>query len=118
MLRKLASRRLSTFRARTLREIVGQPGAPNTAGVLLAKASSYETLSVEVSNSVAVVKLNRPRKQNAFNMPMWEEIIDCFDAVSADPLVRVAILGGSGSNFCAGMDLGVFAEMKVLQLSI
>ena len=87
---------------------MGAPGAPNTAGLLLAKAEAYNTLSVEVeSGGVAKVLLNRPEKQNALNMPMWEEIIDCFDAISADPTIRVAVLGGSGGNFCAGMDLGV-----------
>lgn len=66
-------------------------------------------------NGVTTVLLNRPQKHNALSIPMWEELIDCFDSISRDPTVRVAILGATkGPAFCAGMDLGVFQEMKEL----
>jgi len=73
--------------------------------------SHYETLAVTIDGRVATVTLNRPEKANAVNGPMWEEIGHCFDALDADPAVRAVILCGAGRHFCAGLDLGVFAEV-------
>ena len=117
LLRFVNSRRrflsVKAFRARPFNEILALPGAPATAGFLAERSASYSTLEVTVSeNGVANVLLNRPSKQNALNIPMWEELIDCFAAVSRDPTVRVAVLGGAGKHFCSGMDLGVFQDMK------
>ena len=56
--------------------------------------------------------MNRPDKANAFNMLMWEEYEAAFTALDADSGTRCVVLEGEGANFCAGMDLGVFAQMS------
>ena len=113
---RAAGRRLSSFAPFTpasLAQISLAPGA-GTEGLLVARAAGYEALDVSVDAGVATVLLNRPQKQNALNMAMWGELIDCFASASSDPTVRAAILAGSGGHFCSGMDLSVFALMKEL----
>ena len=54
---------------------------------------------------IAVITLNRPAKQNAFDQHMW----DCLDKVTAEleiSLPRVIVLAGAGEKaFCAGFDV-------------
>jgi len=105
--RRLTAR---AFQPRTLHEIT-EPTAHE--GSLLSAAQSYSTLKVELAvDGVCSVLLDRPSKQNAANMPMWEELIDCFNIASEDPAVRACILGSTSAHFCSGMDLSVFAAMK------
>lgn len=64
----------------------------------------------EVSDHVAVVRLDRPAALNAFTDEMEAELIECFDRSDADDDVRVVVLTGSGRAFCAGMDLSPAAD--------
>jgi enoyl-CoA hydratase len=61
-------------------------------------------VTLEVSDYVALVTLNRP-PVNALNRAMRDGIIETFDAVSERDDIRVAVLTGSGKAFCAGADL-------------
>lgn len=58
----------------------------------------------------AVLTLNRPERRNALS----RELIAALDAALAraadDPAVRVVLLTGAGSVFCAGMDLAELQE--------
>jgi methylglutaconyl-CoA hydratase len=59
---------------------------------------------------VVTVSLNRPQVRNAFN----EDLIAELTAWAASPLaadVRVAVLRGEGSHFCAGADLSWMSKM-------
>ncbi|XP_033213336.1 delta(3,5)-Delta(2,4)-dienoyl-CoA isomerase, mitochondrial [Belonocnema kinseyi] len=66
----------------------------------------YETLAVTVSKPfVYSVQLNRPKRLNALNETMWQEINCCFKELADDANCRVIILSGAGKAFCAGLDL-------------
>ena len=65
----------------------------------------YETISLEEVNSVAILKLNRPEKLNAFNMQMLEDMLDAIDLTNSDDNIKSLVLTGSGKAFCAGADL-------------
>lgn len=54
---------------------------------------------------VRVIALNRPEKRNALNMPLLEAFCDAMESANADDAVRVIILTGRGTVFCAGLDL-------------
>jgi len=59
----------------------------------------------------AVITLNRPARRNALNHELLRQLGDRLAAIRADPTVRALVITGSGSAFCAGMDLEeVFAE--------
>ncbi|KAG0051195.1 putative enoyl CoA hydratase [Gryganskiella cystojenkinii] len=66
----------------------------------------YETVEVSFpAPFVAHVKLNRPKKMNAINGQMWEDIRAVFDTLRDDPDVRSIVLSGSGRCFTSGLDL-------------
>lgn len=63
------------------------------------------TIEIRLEDAVALVTLNRPDKRNAVNEEMRVELEACFARLAADPSVRVAVLTGAGTAFCAGGDL-------------
>ncbi len=68
---------------------------------------SDEPVLFSVDGGIATVTLNRPAKMNALNPEMIVRLARSWDAVEADPTIRVAILTGAGERtFCAGADLG------------
>src|SRR4051794_13813354 len=75
------------------------PAADGRKGVLLS------TIAVHVEDAVARITLDRPDKRNAINDDMRNELTAAFAALDADPSVRVVVLTGAGSAFCAGGDL-------------
>ena len=71
---------------------------------------SYETISVEITDHVAHVVLNRPEKRNAMNKAFWVEFPDAINRISNKAAARVIVVSSTGKHFTAGMDLAVFAE--------
>jgi enoyl-CoA hydratase/carnithine racemase len=67
-----------------------------------------DRLDVEIDRHVAIVRLNRPQKNNAIDMEMFEAIIDSAERLAADSSIRAVVLTGAGDHFCAGIDLSVF----------
>lgn len=67
--------------------------------------SEYSEIRYEVTDRIATITLDRPQRRNAFTEVMCRELVDAFAAADADDGVRVAIVTGSGSAFCAGADL-------------
>ena len=48
--------------------------------------------------------LNRPERRNALSRELVERLEGAFAQVEDDPAVRVVVLRGAGSSFCAGAD--------------
>jgi len=67
----------------------------------------YETLALEESDQILVVKLNRPQVLNALNTQMGKDQIDLWTRLAAEPgKMRCVVLTGAGDKaFCAGADL-------------
>lgn len=57
------------------------------------------------ARGVATVTLNRPDKHNAFDAPMIGALADSLQGLDRARGVRVVLLTGAGSSFCAGADL-------------
>jgi len=70
----------------------------------------FETLLYEVGGAIATITLNRPAKLNAFTTRMGAEIVAAFRRADADDDVRAIIFTGAGRAFCAGADIGSFAD--------
>lgn len=64
------------------------------------------TFDFRVTGGIAKVTLNRPAELNTMNKAFWTEIITVFEAIDADPSVRVVIVASTGKHFTAGLDLG------------
>ena len=79
---------------------------------------------VERTGSVAVVRMNRPDRMNAYDFEMGKELLEAVLSLGADPLVRCLVLTGTGKAFCAGGDvsmMGTFtggAEARFLELTV
>jgi enoyl-CoA hydratase/carnithine racemase len=63
---------------------------------------------VEVSEGVAEVALDRPRKHNALDRAMFDALSGAIDAVAAAPSIRAVVLRGEGPSFCSGLDFPSF----------
>ncbi len=66
---------------------------------------AYDAIILEKGDGLATITLNKPDKNNAFDLPMMEEIDDAINDVSQDTNVRVVIITGAGKAFCAGGDV-------------
>jgi enoyl-CoA hydratase/carnithine racemase len=68
-------------------------------------------IAVEVADDgVATLTLARPERRNALSIGLRDEIAAQLKGWASDPAVRVVVLTGSGSSFCAGFDLDEFAQ--------
>ena len=64
------------------------------------------TVELERHGHVAVATLNRPEARNAISPEMACQMADLWAELRADDQVRVIVVTGTGSAFCAGADLG------------
>ena len=72
---------------------------------------SDELVTIEVSDGVADVRLNRPEKYNALSGEMFAAIVSAGERLAEAKEVRAVVLSGNGRGFCAGLDMGSFAGM-------
>jgi 2-(1,2-epoxy-1,2-dihydrophenyl)acetyl-CoA isomerase len=70
----------------------------------------YETVLYERSAAVVDIALNRPKKLNAFDATMHEELYDALGEAADDDEVRCIVLRGEGRGFSAGADLAQIIE--------
>jgi enoyl-CoA hydratase/carnithine racemase len=70
----------------------------------------YEHLEYEVADPVAIIRLNRPDRLNAFTYKTLEEIRHAVLAANDDPAVFGIIITGNGRGFSAGLDSETLAE--------
>ncbi|MEE9388954.1 MAG: crotonase/enoyl-CoA hydratase family protein [Paracoccaceae bacterium] len=65
-----------------------------------------ETITISTDmRGVATLTLNRPEKHNAMSGDMIADLADAAAQLGSDPSVRVVVLTGAGTSFCAGGDL-------------
>ncbi len=70
---------------------------------------AYETIIVEISQHVALIRLNRPEALNALNSQLLNELADALRAADRNAKVRCIVITGSEKAFAAGADI---AEMS------
>lgn len=63
------------------------------------------TIAVSSGDGVGHVRLDRPDRRNAISLAMRAELAAALAELDADDAVRVVVLTGSGTAFCAGVDL-------------
>jgi methylglutaconyl-CoA hydratase len=60
---------------------------------------------LDVADGVATITLNRPDSKNRLDLDMMTQLTDHVRAAADDPNVRVVVITGTGSTFCAGANL-------------
>lgn len=73
--------------------------------------SSYEDVTYEAKDGVAVISLNRPQALNAFTAAMGRGLKQAVADAVADAAVRVIVLTGAGRGFCAGADMNLLRKI-------
>lgn len=76
----------------------------------------YEAITLEISDYIARLTLNRPESRNALNLQMCRDLTHACDVVAANPEVRVLLIQGAGTAFCAGADLKERQNMSVEEI--
>lgn len=67
-------------------------------------------VQIEQHGAVLLIAINRPQQRNAVTHAVSLAIAGALDRLDADPELRVGVITGRGSSFCAGMDLKAFAD--------
>lgn len=67
------------------------------------------SVSISRDGPVTVIAIDRPGRRNAVDAVTARALYDAFKAFDADDGASVAVLTGSGGNFCAGADLKAVA---------
>lgn len=73
---------------------------------------SEPTVLVEYLDSIATIRLNRPKAMNALNRELVDELTGILDSLQGNKEVRCIVLTGNGKGFCAGGDLGHLSELS------
>jgi E-phenylitaconyl-CoA hydratase len=71
------------------------------------------TLQITREAGVACLTLNRPDKRNAIDDATRDALAEAFAGFDADATIRVVILTGAGTAFCAGVDLATPGNVPV-----
>ena len=72
---------------------------------------SDDRVSISISDGIADVKMTRADKRNALDGAMFSALAEAGERLKSEPGVRVAVLSGEGSSFCAGLDFSTFTAM-------
>jgi 2-(1,2-epoxy-1,2-dihydrophenyl)acetyl-CoA isomerase len=75
-------------------------------------ASSSPELKVESRGAVVELRLNRPDRLNALDVPRFRLLRNALQSVALDPEVRALIITGEGRAFCAGGDVATMDEHR------
>jgi len=67
------------------------------------------SVSISRDGPVTVIAIDRPDRRNAVDSVTARALYDAFRAFDADEAASVAVLTGTGGNFCAGADLKAVA---------
>lgn len=65
----------------------------------------YRNICLDVQESIAIIKLNRPKAMNSLSTALLTELDNAFTLLERDRTVLGVILTGEGRAFCAGADL-------------
>ena len=71
-----------------------------------------ERITVTMTDGVADVRLVRADKMNALDSAMFEALVATTAKLHDQKGLRAVVLSGEGRAFCAGLDMGRFANMK------
>lgn len=72
-----------------------------------------DVISVEISDHIATIWLDRPEKLNAFAHDFWFDLPPIMEHLGDDPEVRAVVIQGRGRAFTAGIDLVAFSPAMI-----
>lgn len=77
---------------------------------------AFETLIVDIADSVETITLNRPDALNALNGKLLGELCQALEEADANDKVRCIVITGSEKAFAAGADITEMAEQSFVDM--
>ncbi|MBQ74091.1 MAG: enoyl-CoA hydratase [Gammaproteobacteria bacterium] len=74
---------------------------------------NYETIKLDVTDSVMTITMNRPERLNAWTYQMGDEMQQVITEGNANDEIEAFILTGEGRGFCAGADVKDLFQTQV-----
>jgi 2-(1,2-epoxy-1,2-dihydrophenyl)acetyl-CoA isomerase len=71
-----------------------------------------DSLLIRRDGPIVELKMNRPDRLNAFDVPSFQEFRAALDEAALDASVRAVVLTGAGRAFCAGGDVVAMEEAR------
>ena len=72
-------------------------------------------VQIDLSNDIAILKINRPEALNAMNLDVIAELTRAIDIISADDGIKVLVVTGAGErSFCAGADISYMVNIDAV----
>ncbi len=71
---------------------------------------TYQTITLDISEQIATLTLNRPDRMNACGLEMADEINDAISTLGG---ARALVITGAGRGFCAGADLQASGDRSI-----
>lgn len=81
-------------------------------------SDSQNRVLLEVKDRIAIVTLNRPDKCNAFDLGMFESVVDTINQIKRDPSLRAVILTGQGAHFSTGINVKTMFKSRTAALKL
>ncbi len=78
--------------------------------------SPYQTLLVETTEGVTLIRLNRPEALNAFNNQLMDDLTAALAVAEADASVGCIVITGSDKAFAAGADIKEMASKSYAEV--
>ena len=77
---------------------------------------AFETITVETSDDVTTITLNRPDALNALNQQLLNEVCDALEEADRSDQTRCIVLTGSDKAFAAGADITEMADKSYVDM--
>ncbi len=71
-----------------------------------------ETIIINKTDNLLIIKLNRADSLNALNRKMLSELLKAFSDIQKDDSIRAVLLTGEGKGFCSGQDLKDIEDLE------
>jgi len=78
--------------------------------------TTYQTLLVETTEGVTLIRLNRPEALNAFNNQLMDDLTAALAVAEADAAVGCIVITGSDRAFAAGADIKEMASKSYAEV--
>ncbi len=72
----------------------------------------HEFIQVTTNGAIRTITLNRPEKRNSLHAGLARELHAALHDVAHEPELRVIVLTGAGTTFCAGADLAWLEDIN------
>jgi enoyl-CoA hydratase/carnithine racemase len=78
--------------------------------------TEWRTITLEVVDRVALIRLNRPEALNALNSQLMDEVATCLERLDRDEAIGCVVLTGSEKAFAAGADIKEMASKTYAEM--